>query len=481
MFQLSGKTVCTAREIQRPRSALEVLDRLRTDPYPWLLDSALPSELGRFSFAGADPYLVVRRLGGATEVECRRAVRPGATPGRFRAAGDPLEIARQLLPAPPEQSALVDVPFVGGAVGYLAYELADQFDTHHFSGIDDLGLPELYLLFVDRFIAHDAEKEKLFACGLGFSDDLDVASDRAQSAVEELCSRIEQGELAARPASVRKSAAEPFAFFDASEYAKTINSAKEQIEAGEVYQACLTHRTERDCDADPWMLYRTLRRLNPAPFASYFELPEVAIIGSSPERFLRLDGNRRVESRPIKGTRPRGCDEAADLANRSALQASPKDRAENLMIVDLVRNDLGRVCEIGSIGVPELMRIESYASVHQMVSTIEGRLRSDCDVFDLLRATFPPGSMTGAPKVAAMRILDGLEPVQRGIYSGALGYFDVRGGADLCVVIRTILLRDGRAYLHTGGGIVADSNPEEEWREGLDKARLLEAALDKAC
>ena len=150
------------------------------------------------------------------------------------------------------------------------------------------------------------------------------------------------------------------------------------------------------------------------------------------------------------------------------------------MIVDLVRNDLGRVCEIGSVEVPELMVIESYASVHQMVSTVAGRLRTDCDVFDLVRATFPPGSMTGAPKVAAMRILDGLEPVQRGIYAGALGYFDVRGGADLCVVIRTILLRDGRAYLHTGGGIVADSNPEEEWRESLDKARLLEVALDKA-
>jgi aminodeoxychorismate synthase component I len=481
LFQLSGKTVCTAREIPLPSSALEAFDRLRADPYPWLLDSALPSELGRFSFAGVDPYLVVRRLGEETEVECRRAVRPGLTTGRFAVAGDPLEIARQLLPEPPARSVPVELPFVGGAVGYLAYELADQFETHHFTGIDDLGLPELYLLFVDRFIAHDAEREKLFACGLGFSDDLGVASDRAQSAVDELCLRIERGRPLPRSAPARKSAVEPFAFFDASGYAKAINTAKEEIEAGEVYQTCLTHRTERDCDADPWTLYCALRRLNPAPFASYFELPEVAIIGSSPERFLRLDGHKRVESRPIKGTRPRGVDQAADLASRSALQASPKDRAENLMIVDLVRNDLGRVCETGSIGVPELMVIESYASVHQMVSTIEGRLRSDCDIFDLVRATFPPGSMTGAPKIAAMRILDGLEPVQRGIYSGALGYFDVRGGADLCVVIRTILLRNGRAYLHTGGGIVADSNPEEEWRESLDKARLLEAALDQAC
>jgi len=192
-----------------------------------------------------------------------------------------------------------------------------------------------------------------------------------------------------------------------------------------------------------------------------------------------VDGEGRVESRPIKGTRPRGRDAVSDRANRDGLEASAKDRAENLMIVDLVRNDLGRVCETGSVEVPDLMVIESYASVYQMVSTICGRLRDECDVFDLVRATFPPGSMTGAPKIAAMRILDELEPVRRGIYSGALGYFDVRGGADLCVVIRTVLLIEGRAYLHTGGGIVADSNSAAEWQESMDKARLLEAALEE--
>ena len=273
--------------------------------------------------------------------------------------------------------------------------------------------------------------------------------------------------------------APPFAFFDAYTYAKAVDAAKEEIAAGEVYQVCLTHRKERDCAADPWDLYRKLLELNPAPFSSYFELPEVAIVSSSPERFLRVDADRWVESRPIKGTSSRGRDEASDLASRAALETSAKDRAENLMIVDLVRNDLGRVCEVGSVEVPALMEIESYASVYQMVSTIRGRLRDECDVFDLVRATFPPGSMTGAPKIAAMRILDELEPVRRGVYSGALGYFDLRGGADLCVVIRTILLSDGRAYLHTGGGIVADSNSADEWQESMDKARLLEAALDE--
>ena len=205
----------------------------------------------------------------------------------------------------------------------------------------------------------------------------------------------------------------------------------------------------------------------------------MAIVSCSPERFLAVDGNRHAESRPIKGTRPRGADAVSDRAYRDGLESSAKDRAENLMIVDLVRNDLGRVCETGSVAVPELMAIERYASVYQMVSTVCGRLRDGCDVFDLVRATFPPGSMTGAPKIAAMRILDELEPVRRGIYSGALGYFDLRGGADLCVVIRTVLLIDGRAYLHTGGGIVADSNSAAEWHESVDKALLLEVALEE--
>jgi len=477
VHQLSGKTVSFARQISPARGVLEVFAKLRSGAYPWLLDSALASERGRFSFAGADPYLVVRGRGSELEVECLRAARPDLKVGRRLASGDLLEMVRSLFPEPPSAPAPMDLPFIGGAVGYLGYELAGQFDVHHFRGLDDLQLPDLYLLFVDRFIAHDSREDRLYACGLGFSDEPDVAADRARRAVDEICAQVAGVSPPARSASVTRSAAAS-AFFDADTYAKAVDTAKEEIEAGEVYQVCLTHRMERDCAADPWALYLRLRELNPAPFASYLELPEVAIVGSSPERFLELDADRRVESRPIKGTSPRGCDEASDLANRAALEASAKDRAENLMIVDLVRNDLGRVCELGSVEVPELMVIESYASVYQMVSTICGRLRDECDVFDLVRATFPPGSMTGAPKIAAMRILDELEPVRRGIYSGTIGYFDIRGGADLSVVIRTVLLSEGRAYLHAGGGIVADSNSAAEWQESMDKARLLEAALE---
>ncbi len=480
MYQLSGKTVSSSREVLPARGALEVLEKLRSGSYPWLLHSALASERGRFSFAGADPYLVVRGRGSEIEVECLRAARPGLAVGRREATGDLLEVVRDLLPEPPAVSTPLDIPFIGGAVGYLGYELANQFDIHHFRGLDDLQLPDLYLLFVDRFFAHDSRDGRLYACALGFADDLDAAADRAHQAVAEICAQVDVAMPAARTASEVPSKP-PFAFFDAYTYAKAVDAAKEEIEAGEAYQVCLTHRKERDCAADPWDLYRKLNELNPAPFSSYFELPEVAIVSSSPERFLRVDEDRWVESRPIKGTSPRGGDAASDHASRCALEDSAKDRAENLMIVDLVRNDLGRVCEIGSVEVPELMAIEAYASVYQMVSTIRGRLRDECDVFDLVRATFPPGSMTGAPKIAAMRILDELEPVRRGVYSGALGYFDLRGGADLCVVIRTILLREGRAYLHTGGGIVADSDSAAEWQESLDKARPLEAALEEVC
>jgi aminodeoxychorismate synthase component I len=468
---------------------LEIFADLRSDPYPWLLDSALPSKLGRYSFAGADPYLVVRGHGMETEIECTRAVRPGLSVGRSVATGNSLEVVRELMPEPPAQLPSVELPFLGGAVGYLGYELAEQYDVHHFSAVEGLGLPDLYLLFVDRFIAHDAQSGKLYACGLGFSEDPKEATDLAEDAALNLLERIAAPcPPSSRPAAAdRKPAvADPAQLaaatatgFDANAYTRAIDSVLDDIRAGEVYQACLTRRTQRDCSADPWSLYQVLRDLNPAPFSSYFEFPEVAIVGSSPERFIKLDGCGRVESRPIKGTRPRGRDEAQDRQNRSELAASTKDQAENLMIVDLVRNDLGRVCELGSVRVPELMAIESYASVFQMVSTVEGQLREDCDVFDLVQATFPPGSMTGAPKLAAMRILDKLEPVGRGIYSGAIGYFDLRGGADLSVVIRTLLLHRGRAYLHTGGGIVADSDPQAEWQETVDKARLLEVALDK--
>jgi aminodeoxychorismate synthase component I len=351
--------------------------------------------------------------------------------------------------------------------------------VHRLHGRDDLGLPDAVWLLVDRVVAIEHASGRTFACTLGFGRDAASAEAHACENADWIAHALEAPPQAtcdtpACPAPQRARDLDP------ADYAQAVETVLDEIRAGNVYQACLTARADRPFAGDPWALYEILRRLNPAPFASYLELPEVAIVGSSPERFLRVTRDGRVESRPIKGTAPRSDDPAEDAALREALRQSEKDRAENVMIVDLVRNDLGRVCETGSVAVPELLAIEAYASVFQLVSTVVGRLAPERDVLDAVRACFPAGSMTGAPKISAMKILDELEPVRRTVYAGALGYLDAWGGADLSVVIRTLLVRDGRAFVHAGGGVVADSKPEGEYAEALEKLRPLLAALDAA-
>ncbi|MGE4651023.1 MAG: aminodeoxychorismate synthase component I [Myxococcota bacterium] len=453
---------------------LGAFEHLRGGAYPWLLDSALRGgPRGRFSFAGADPYALVRARGAHLEVETLREVHAGLPSGPVAGEAPLLEGLRGLLPRPP-RGQLPEIPFIGGAVGYLGYEFAEQLDVHRLCARDDWGLPDLSLLLVDALLAFDHEAGTSWISGLGFGHDAADAQRRAQQAADALEARLETPvppRATTAPATLPDEDASP------AQHHKAIDAILEEIAAGNVYQACLTHRWARNFQGDPWQLHLALRRINPAPFAAFLELPEVVISSSSPERFLRLSKEGRVESRPIKGTAARGLHPAEDEARRLALEQSAKDRAEHLMIVDLVRNDLGRVCETGSVAVPELMHIEPYAQVFQMVSGVVGQLHADRDVLDLVAACFPPGSMTGAPKIAAMRLLDHLEPVRRGVYSGALGYFDARGGADLSVVIRALLVREGRAHLHAGGGIVADSRPDAELREAHDKLRPLLQAL----
>jgi aminodeoxychorismate synthase component I len=485
------------RELSCVPDPLALVEELRPDGLPWLLDSALPNpRLGRFSFAGADPYWVFRLCGSESSLVCRREVRPLPAPDRG-ADTSPLHRIRSLMPPAPTRTAgaaRFPVPFVGGAVGYWGYELARHVEplaSPRAQAADlepsGLGLPDLVLLLVDRLVAIDHLEGRAWALGMGFGEDLEEAAAAAAVACCEIAdrasrvARLQPGNAPKETPAARALTPIPpglEVLFSEGAYAEAVNEIRDEIAAGNVYQANLTHRMAAPlAGVDPLELYRELRRLNPAPFAAYLELPEAAILSSSPERFLRVDAQGHVESRPIKGTRPRGTTPEEDRRLATRLRESEKDRAENLMIVDLVRNDLGRVCELGSIEVPELMAIESYATVHQMVSTVTGRLRPECDGVDLLEATFPPGSMTGAPKRAAMQIIDRLEPVPRGVYSGALGYLDARGGSDLSVVIRTIIVTGERAYLHVGGGIVADSEPGAEYRETLDKARALLGAL----
>jgi aminodeoxychorismate synthase component I len=366
-------------------------------------------------------------------------------------------------------------------VGIFGYALAEQLDVHRVDAEDDLGLPEAIWLFVDAVLAFDHAAGSVGISALGMADARSEAERRARAAGEHLLEALADGPAPRRapaPLGGRELAKERT--HDVGAYRKAVDTVKEGIAAGDLYQACLTYRVDRPFTGDPWRLYRELRRRDPAPFAAYLELPELCIAGSSPERFLRVDAEGRVESRPIKGTAPRGADPDEDARRHAGLAASEKDRAENLMIVDLVRNDLGRVCETGSIAVPELFAVEPYAAVFQLVSTVTGKLRPECDALDAVAACFPPGSMTGAPKIAAMRLLDRLESVRRGFYAGAIGYLDARGGADLSVVIRTAFLVGGRAYLHAGGGIVADSDAAAEYAESLAKLHSLLAALD-AC
>lgn len=454
----------------------------------WLLESArVDGRLGHWSFAGAGPCGIVRAFGDRIEIE---PLRNDSKIPRRTLYADPFEALRTIVPHTDDVDGAP--PFAGGAVGWLGYELAAHVERVAVRRSGGIGAPDAAWFLVDRLLAFDHVTGRAFASALDFAGDR-VAAERA---AERLVSRVARGEADPFEAGPREPietpedlGAEPLrsvdtetglalgAFFDADSYAKAVQSIREEILAGEVYQANLTHRLAARFDGDAWQLYEALRARSPAPFAAFLAFPELCIAGSSPERFLHLDADGRVESRPIKGTRPRGRTPEADARLREELAASEKERSENAMIVDLVRNDLGRVCRPGTIEVPELFAIESYATLHQMVSTIRGRLRPAMDVVDLLRAVFPPGSMTGAPKIAAIGLLARLEPVPRGVYSGVLGWIDARGGADLSVVIRTVLCRGRRAWLHVGGGIVLDSDPRTEWEETRDKARAMIDAL----
>jgi aminodeoxychorismate synthase component I len=404
--------------------------------------------------------------------------------------GDPFEELRRLLGAyRVGQDEYCDhpVPFLSGAVGYIGYEAGYFIESLPDRGIDSLGLPDIWLMFVDSLLAHCHRTGRSYVSAVGRGPDEDAARRAAVSARDQWLQRIAAFDsLDKNSGRALQNGAEPGsepppvairAHFDERAYCKAVETVKEHILAGDAYEVCLTHRLEAECQGDPWVLYEELRRFNPAPFASFLKLSEVFVVSSSPERFLRLNPERIVESRPIKGTRPRGQTPEEDEALRRELADSIKDRAENVMIVDLVRNDIGRVSTFGSVHVPELMLIEEYATVFQMVSTIRGTLDPAVDVIDLIKACFPGGSMTGAPKVEAMKIIDRLEPVKRGIYSGSIGYLDFSGVLDLNIVIRTLVVKDGRAYFNVGGAIVADSEPSDEYQETMAKARALIRAL----
>jgi para-aminobenzoate synthetase component 1 len=475
---------------------LTVVAQLRDLPYLLLLDSATdPQRLGRYSFVTADPPLVVAAKDGRATLFRDGDATPSALPG------DPLLALRNLL-APFAADPVPGLPpFQGGAAGYIGYDYGASLERLPRPLYDDLDIPDVVLGVYDWVIAWDHELRRAWLMSTGLPA---AAPDARESRARERAAAIRRRLRADAPATAplthepsrardgsgpgdtRRPAPPVFpvpgqpgirSSYPHDGYLAAVARVREYIVAGDIFQANLSQRLEAEYTGDPWSLYRRLRAINPAPFAAYFEAPGLAVVSASPERFIQAGVDGAVETRPIKGTSPRGIGPEHDAHLGRALTESEKDRAENLMIVDLLRNDLSRVCVPGSVRVPELFALEHYSTVHHLVSTVIGHLGPEADAIGLLRAAFPGGSITGAPKVRAMEIIAELEPSRRGVYCGTVAYISLTGAADSSIVIRTYLARHGRVYFSAGGGIVADSDPEAEYRETLDKARALIAAL----
>ena len=457
-------------------TAFDLFWLLADEPHSFFLDSSIDApRLGRYSFIGSQPFLIFRSKGTNLQLDWRDGVE--------QRSGDPFDALREILNRFQSCSLPGDLPFVGG-VGYLGYPLRCFVEELPATTQDDLNLPDCYFAFYDTFIAFDQLSNQVYLCRSNTGEN---SANLHQRQIEKLRSILQSENHLSQPCAADfKSHSSHFAKspirsnFSKTDYLSTVQRAKAYIAAGDIYQVNLSQRLSISIDLSPAELYARLRQLSPVPYGAYLHCDDFQVLSASPERFLHFSpSSRTVETRPIKGTRPRGLTPELDRKLAVELLHSEKDLAELLMIVDLERNDLGRVCEIASIHVPERVALESYSNIHHLVATVRGTLRSDADRIDLLKSCFPGGSITGAPKIRAMELIDELEPTNRGVYTGAIGYFGFDGRMDFNIAIRTCILKNGRAYFHVGGGIVADSEPEAEYQETLDKASSWIAALDK--
>jgi anthranilate synthase component 1 len=480
-----GALVPVYRELPADlETPVSVYLKLRGQGASFLLESVEKAEqLGRYSFLGFRPQhqiiargttVTIRDNGNSHEIQLQEGQ-------------DPLHVVADELGryAPTAALAIQDLPiFYGGAVGYLGYDIVRFFERLPQTADDPLDLPELHMLVTDTLLIFDHVRHRLLVCAnvhVPSGCDLDAAYDEALARLD----AVEAQVLAPLPARVSPPGAagdELVSNLSRTEYEEAVRQAKEYIAAGDIFQVVLSQRLSRRTQADPFSIYRALRRVNPSPYMFFLDLggdPPTYLVGSSPEVLVRLQG-RMAAVRPLAGTRPRGQTEQEDKDLEADLLADPKERAEHVMLVDLGRNDLGRVCEYNTVHVPELMAIERYSHVMHIVSHVSGQLRPEKDAYDLLRATFPAGTLSGAPKVRAMEIIEELERTRRGPYGGAVGYIGFNGNMDTCITIRTILIRGETAYLQAGAGIVADSDPTREWQETLHKARALSTAIQMA-
>jgi anthranilate synthase component 1 len=447
--------------------------------YSFLLESVEGNEkIARYSFAGANPEEIFRYVSGACVME---------SPDRLVwEERDPVSFLRERI----ERFHPVRVPglppLVAGAIGYFSYDMVRLIERLPKRLRDEIGLYDAQLMFYNGLIAFDHVQHRIwivrnvFTSGNGGS--LRAKYNGAIREIRRIRKLLEQPVAAERPRTEKPGKGRKLKVrsnFRPSEYRDAVRKAKRYIRAGDIFQVVLSQRFSAKTKANPFEIYRELRALNPSPYPFFLQMNDVAIVGTSPEMLVKVQG-REVFYRPIAGTQPRGKDEAEDQRLEKELLASEKERAEHIMLVDLGRNDLGRVCDYGTVKVEQLMNVERFSHVMHIVSTLRGRLREDVDALDALMACFPAGTVSGAPKVRAMEIIEELEPTRRGIYAGGVLYMDFAGNLDSCIALRTMVVKNGVAYVQAGGGIVADSTPEGEYQETVNKSRALLTALESA-
>jgi anthranilate synthase component I len=438
----------------------------------FLLESAEQGQVGRYSFVGIRPRSVLRWNDGILS----------ETGGGEREAADPYAAVAESLArfrlAPVEGLP----PFAGGAVGFFGYDLVRTVEPLAEPNPDPLGLPDMALMITDVLLVFDHLRHELTIMSCAFADDeggIDAAYERAVATIAEVRERLR----GAVPVPASSTVAEPPRFvsgMEREEFEAAVERIVEYVHAGDAFQVVPSQRFSAPAPVEAFSVYRGLRAVNPSPYMYFLEFGDFQIAGASPEPLVKVQG-RRVETRPIAGTYPRGSDEEEDRRLAEKLVNDPKERAEHVMLVDLGRNDLGRVCEYGSVGVDELMVVETYSHVLHIVSQVSGKLREGVGAMDVLRSALPAGTLSGAPKVRAMQIIDELEPVKRCSYGGAIGYLSWNGDLDTAIHIRTVVVKDGQVHVQAGGGTVADAKPAYEYNESVNKAKAVFRAVELAC
>ena len=447
------------------------------ESHAFLLESIERGEqIGRYTFLGAGPYMRVRGQKGKIEIERGRK--------REVVDGDIFQVVKGLLREHRPAAIPGLPPFTAGAVGYFAYDVVRQLEKIGEHAKDDLHVPDAELMFFDRLLAFDHLRHQIHIVAAAdvSRESPQRAYDRAVKDIAALERKLATGlspALWRKSTKSKKGKLKVHAGTTRAGYMRGVERCKEYIAAGDIFQVVLSQRLDFVPEVAPFDLYRALRQVNPSPYLYFLKNGDTHILGSSPELLVRVTG-RKLEYRPIAGTHPRGKDEAEDARLEQKMRGDEKERAEHVMLVDLGRNDLGRVSEYGSVKVKDLMYVERYSHVMHLVSALEGTLRKDLDALDAFAACFPAGTLSGAPKVRAMQIIEELEPTRRGVYGGSVLYADFAGNLDSCIGIRTMLMKGKKAYLQAGGGIVADSDPPAEFQESMNKAGALLRAVEKA-